>query len=322
MKKLILALTALLLPGQAQAYTWKQITSQFTQSVVYLEALNEKGEVTESGTGFIVSHDGYIATAAHVKPRPGGKLLAVIGQRVGLQYPLEYRDADEADDVALWKLPQAAVCRPSVIISTKPINVLDRVLALGFPGTDGLTPARLGIINRSTPERGFYRADAYIWPGFSGGPVFNENGRVIAIVQGGTMPGTGRNDLVPISLLTNLLRKRGVEASYDEPRGYDISCYQTCPNPSKIVGWAVQHPWNSGSSGWIGGGHNRTQECNKMVAAFKASHPGVNIEITSTGENHKKDLLGHVEYEYFCSGTMRSGPKYAVEPGPHCPLKQ
>lgn len=47
--------------------------------------------------------------------------------------------------------------------------------------------------------------------------MFNGHGRVVAIVQGGTLPGTKNNDLIPISLAINLINKRSVRAGIDRP---------------------------------------------------------------------------------------------------------
>lgn len=322
MRNRLIILLLLGLVGQAHAMSGKDIMDANASATVYLEAVDDKGEVTERGTGFVVSQDGYLLTAAHVKPKPGGKLLAVVGQRLGpQQFPLILREADEPNDVALWQFPQASICRPAVTIGTKSVNVLDRVLVLGFPRQDGLSPASLGITSIHT-EKGFYRADAYLWPGNSGGPVFNEDGKVVALVQGGTLPGTERNDLIPISLAINLLKKWNVRAGYDQPVPYERSCYQSCPNPAKIAGWNSQAPWNSPGSGWVGGGHTQIDECNKMVASALANNPGGQIEIQRMWEESKKDIFGHVEYQYYCSGILRSGPVYAVEQSSSCPLKQ
>jgi len=322
MRNRLLVVLLLGFAGQTHAMPGKDIMDANTPATLYLEAIDDKGVVTERGTGFVVSQDGYVITAAHVRPKPGGRLLAVVGQRVGAQFPLNLREADESNDVALWQFPQASICRPAVTIGTKPVKVLDRVLVLGFPQQDGLSPASLGITNVHTEEKGFYRADAYLWPGNSGGPVFNEDGKTVALVQGGTLPGTERNDLIPIFFAINLLKKWNVQVGYDEPVPYELSCYQSCPNPSKIVGWSSQTPWNSPGSGWVSGGHTQIDECNKMVAAALANNPGGQIEIQRMWEESKKDVLGHVEYQYYCSGTLRSGPAYAVEQSALCPLKQ
>jgi hypothetical protein len=322
----------LLLCTQAHAASPQAIVGSNTPAMVYLEVTDDKGNFMEGGSGFIVSHDGYVVTVDHVKPDVGQTLWGVIAQRQGTRYPLEFRDADEKHDVALWQLPQAAVCRPAVTISTKRPKVLDRVLALGFPGTSGLTPAPIGITNLSSPEHGFYKADGYLEKGNSGGPVFNEAGQVVAIVQGGTMPGTANNDLIPISLAVSLINKRNVQAGLDAPVPYDDSCYSECADPSHgVEKWAVETSWKD-NSGELDGGHNRQSECAKLIAAKLAvSPPGSQIELlpgegaeetTGMWEKPKKDVLGHATYTYFCKGTFRSGPTYVTKQSPACPLRQ
>jgi S1-C subfamily serine protease len=326
MKRIWLIL-GLLLCTHANAASPQAIVEASTPAMVYLEVTDDKGNFLDSGSGFIVSHDGYVVTVAHVKPEPGQRLWAVIGQREGTRYPLSFRDADEISDVALWQLPQAAICRQTATISTKPVKVLDRVLVLGFPGKDGLTPSSVGINNLSTPEHGFYKADGFLRPGNSGGPAFNDAGQVVAIVQGGTMPGTENNDLIPISLAVNLIRKRNVQAGIDAAIPYENSCYSTCQHVSHGTrGWASEKAWGPVNSGWVGGHHNQTDECNKLIAAELAGKSDAQIELLpgqqGKWEDNKKDVFGHVEYIYFCKGILRTGPIYAEKQSPACPLKQ
>jgi S1-C subfamily serine protease len=326
--KRIWPILGLLSGAQAHAASSPQaILDANTPAMVYLEVTDDKGSFLDSGSGFIVSHDGYVVTVAHVKPEPGQKLWAVIGQREGTRYPLSLRDADEVSDVALWQLPQAAVCRPAVTISIKPVKVLDRVLVLGFPGKDGLTPSSVGINNLSTRDHGFYKADGFLRPGNSGGPAFNEAGQVVAMVQGGTMPGTENNDLIPISLAVNLIKKRNVQAGIDAAVPYENSCYSTCQHVSHgVKAWASEKEWGPVNSGWLGGHHNQTDECNKLIAAELAGKPNAQIELLPRNagkwEDSKKDVLGRVEYIDYCRGILRSGPIYAEKESPACPLKQ
>jgi hypothetical protein len=44
--------------ASAQAMTSQEIVTQNTRAVVFLEVHDENGGVTETGSGFIVSHDG------------------------------------------------------------------------------------------------------------------------------------------------------------------------------------------------------------------------------------------------------------------------
>src|ERR1700746_2336287 len=137
----------LLLVGHAFAASPDQILANNTRAVVYLQVEDAAGGVLDSGTGFIVSHDGHVVTAAHIKADPTQRLWAIIGQREGTRYPLTFRDKDESADVALWQLPPPAVLRYSLALSMMPVKVLDRVLVLGFPGKEGLTPSSVNINN-------------------------------------------------------------------------------------------------------------------------------------------------------------------------------
>lgn len=319
----LVALTLFSLP--AFAVTPQELIGAVTPSIVYLEITDDKGNFMDSGSGFVVSHDGYVVTVAHLTPEPGHRLWATIGQREGTRYPLQFRERDDASDVALWQLPQAAVCRSAATISSKPVKVLDRVVVLGFPGKDGLTPSSVGLNNLSSPGLGFYKADGHLRPGNSGGPAFNADGHVVAIVQGGTIAGAESNDLIPVALATNLLKKRNVRAGIDEPISFDDSCYARCQHASHGVrGWDVETTWGPVNTGWLGGGHNPTDECNKLIAAELASKPGAQIELLpgkdGRWETHYKDLLGRVEYKYFCKGTLRSGAKYHEKQSAACPL--
>jgi len=328
MRSMVL-IASLLLTDLVFAVTPAQIIANNTRAVVYLQVEDDGGGVLDRGTGFVVSHDGYVITAAHLKVGPTQKMWAVIGQREGTRYSLAFRDADDSGDVALWQLPQSASCRYAVTLSMSPVRVLDRVLAVGFPGNDGLTPSSVGI-NNLTSQRGFYKADGYLRPGNSGGPVFNEVGQVVAIVQGGTLPGTENNDLIPIALAINLIKKRGIQAGIDAPAPFDNSCYASCRAPSHgVETWTVEKTWGPVDSGWLSGGHNRRDECNKLIAAALAANPGAQIDLlpgegatdtTGMWEESKKDVFGHVEYKYSCKGAFRSGPIYIEKQSPECGL--
>jgi hypothetical protein len=321
--------TAFLLLRSALAVTPEEIIANNTRAIVYLQVEDSSGGVLDTGTGFIVSHDGYVVTAAHIKADPTQKMWAVIGQRQGTRFQLAFRDSDELSDLALWQLPQSASCRYAVTLGVTPVKVLDRLLVIGFPGNDGLTPARVGISNLSS-QRGFYKADGFLRPGNSGAPAFNEAGQVVAVVQGGTLPGTENNDLVPIAPAIALLRKRGVNAGIGSPVPFDLACYASCRSPSHDVEkWTVERPWGPVNTGWVSGGHTRRGECDKLIAAELAANPGAKIDLlpgegtpqtTGMWEASQKDVFGHVDYMYFCKGTFRSGPVYIEKQSAACGL--
>lgn len=312
---------------ESHAVSPQQIVTSNNRAVVFLQVEDGNGGVVDTGTGFIVSQDGYIVTAAHIKVDATQRMWAIIGQRDGTRFRPVFRDSDENSDVALWQLPQSVACRHTVALSTKPVAVLDRVLALGFPGKDGLTPSTVNIKNTSS-QRGFYKVDGFLQQGNSGGPVFNEAGQVVAIVQGGTLPGTENNDLIPIAPAVNLLKKWGVQAGIDTVIPFKETCYASCRAPSHgVERWDSQQTWGPVNSGWMSGGHTRKSECNNLIAAAMAANPSAQIELlpgegtpNSTGmwEESKKDIFGHVEYKYYCKGILRSKPIYIEKQSQAC----
>src|SRR5216683_7369475 len=102
MRFMVLTAT-LLLADLVFAVTPDQIIANNTRAIVYLQVEDSAGGVIDRGTGFVVSHDGYIITAAHLKVDPTQKMWAVIGQRDGTRYSLAFREADDSADVALWQ---------------------------------------------------------------------------------------------------------------------------------------------------------------------------------------------------------------------------
>jgi hypothetical protein len=301
----------------------RQIVENNTRAVVYIEIVNADMSVVDHGSGFVVSQDGHVVTVAHLKADPTQTAWAVIGQRQGTRFKLAFRDSDEVTDTALWQLPQSPVCRHSVVLSTTPVSVTDRAIALGFPEQDGLTPSFFGISNLRS-SLGFYKADGLLRPGNSGGPVFNEAGRVIAFVEGGALPGSNNNDLVPIAPAINLIRKHGVRAGIDTTVPFDDACYASCRAQAHgIERWSREVPWGPVNSGWLPGGHSQSTECKKLVAGALANSPGSAIELTpgsGTWEKSKKDVFGKVEYKYFCKGTLRSGPIFKEKRSSACGL--
>lgn len=306
--------------------TPSQIFQTNARSVVYIQIEDAQHQVIDRGSGFVVSQDGYVVTAEHLRADASQTAWAVLGQRDGTRFPLTFRDSDPATDTALWQLPQSTACRTAVVLSAAPVKVLDRAIALGFPGLDGLTPSTFSITNLSS-ALGFYKVDGLLRPGNSGGPVFNESGQVIGFVEGGALPSSGNNDLVPIAPAISLIQKRGVRAGIGAPIPFDAACYASCRAPSHgVESWTSQIPWGPLDSGWVGGGHNRISECNALMASTLVNaSPGSMIDLlpgdAGMWEESRKDLFtGRVDYKYSCRGTLKSEPVYVNKQSSACGL--
>ena len=319
MPRIFLSILCFLAAANANADQKLDLITTAERTTVYLEVRDAQGGVLNTGSGFVVSQDGYVTTVAHLKVGPNQTLWGSVGMRGGVWYPLQNRERDEANDVAVWQLPQSPACRYAIPLSTTPMSQLDQVMAFGFPGTSGLTPSVLNILNLQT-QRGFAKSDGYLEGGFSGGPVLNQSGAVVGIVHGGGQPGTENNEIIPIAPARVLLEKRGVKFGIDTSQPFSDGCYTSCRAASHgIEAWKEVAPWAQ-NSGWLGGGNNQTDICNGIAAAIQASNNADYVEVTEKGETSKKDVFGRVEYKYFCKGNYMKSPVYIEKRSSACSL--
>jgi putative serine protease PepD len=143
---------------------------------------------TDSGTGsgFVVSSDGYLVTNAHVVEGANGQINAKIGDGKVLDAKLV--GEDPSTDLALLKV-SATNLKPLTLADSSKVEVGDPAYAIGNPfGLDRtLTTGVVSALQReiSSPN-GFsidnvIQTDAAINPGNSGGPLFNTAGQVIGV---------------------------------------------------------------------------------------------------------------------------------------------
>src|SRR3954451_1123282 len=139
-----------------------------------------------TGSGFVVSDDGYIVTNAHVIEGANGQIKAKIGDGKTLDAQLVGQDA--STDLALLKVG-ASNLKPLALGDSSTVQVGDPAYAIGNPfGLDRtLATGVISALQReiSSPN-GFaiddvLQTDAAINPGNSGGPLFNGAGQVIGV---------------------------------------------------------------------------------------------------------------------------------------------
>ena len=138
-----------------------------------------------SGSGFLISEDGYVLTNNHVVEGATDVVVRLIDRR---EYDAEVVGTDPQSDLALLKIKEDNLPYLEFADSEK-AKVGERVLAIGSPfGLDYSVSA--GIISakgRSIPSDGnqnyvpFIQTDVAINPGNSGGPLFNLDGDVVGI---------------------------------------------------------------------------------------------------------------------------------------------
>lgn len=134
------------------------------------------------GSGFIISHDGYILTNAHVVSEADEVIVKLSDKR---EFKAKIIGADKRTDVALVKIEASGL--PKVVTGDpNKLKVGEWVAAIGSPfGLENTMTA--GIVSakgRALPQENFVpfiQTDVAINPGNSGGPLFNLAGEVVGI---------------------------------------------------------------------------------------------------------------------------------------------
>src|SRR3954453_5955500 len=201
------------------------ITSQITQSSG--GPLGQTQQGTATGSGFVVSKDGYIVTNDHVvagassvKAKIGdGKTLdaKVVGTDASSDLALLKVDASNLTPLALGDSDQVQVGDPADAVgnpyglartrTTGVISPLERPLTTGAP-----PPLQRQI----TSPNGYtindvLQTDAAINPGNSGGPLFNTAGQVIGVnsqieTSGSSSGGEGGNVGIGFAIPSNTVK--------------------------------------------------------------------------------------------------------------------
>ena len=167
-----------------------QVYAQNVKSVVAIECTvvtNNYGQSIQgvsSGSGFILTADGYIATNHHVVE---GATSLTVTCSDGTSYKARYIGGDASNDIALLKV-EATDLQPAKVGRSDALVVGDQVAAIGNPLgelastlTVGYVSAKDRIISSDGTQINMMQTDAAINPGNSGGPLFNMKGEVVGI---------------------------------------------------------------------------------------------------------------------------------------------
>lgn len=159
--------------------------------VTYTNMFGQTSSTAVSGTGFIVTTDGYIMTNYHVieYAYEYNYTVSVIFKD-GTQYDASIVGVEEENDVAVLKI-DATGLNPVAIGDSDDILVGDTVYAVGNPLGEldfSMTTGSISALDRSItvdsdqPAINMFQFDAAVNSGNSGGPVYNTSGEVIGIV--------------------------------------------------------------------------------------------------------------------------------------------
>lgn len=177
-----------------------QVTAEVMPSVVSIEATNE-GVRTSTGSGFLISEDGYVVTNAHVIESSDGTVSVLLSDGDVVEGDVVGATADY--DLAVIKIDRTGLT-PLVLGDSDAMLVGDPVIAIGSPlGLDStVTTGIVSAVHRPVTAAGgggtpafidAIQTDAAINPGNSGGPLLNSAGEVIGVNSAiASLPGATR----------------------------------------------------------------------------------------------------------------------------------
>ncbi len=145
-----------------------------------------KTTAAASGSGFIISSDGYIVTNHHVID-DANKITVTLYD--GKKYEGELVGSNESNDIAVVKI-DAQGLTPVKLGSSGELNVGDEVAAIGnplgeltFSLTKGVVSALDRTITAENTTMSLIQTDAAINAGNSGGALFNMKGEVVGVTN-------------------------------------------------------------------------------------------------------------------------------------------
>ncbi len=179
--------------------------------------LNRSSEGMGSGSGVIVSNDGYIITNNHVV-EDASDLAVVFAD--GSRHTAELIGTDPLSDIAVIQVSDE-VPAVATIGDASVLQPGEQVLAIGSPLGNFRNTVTAGVVsalNRSVgPMEGLIQTDAAINSGNSGGPLINLQGEVVGIntlvvrndfasgmFGGSTAPVEGLGFAVPSNIFRNV----------------------------------------------------------------------------------------------------------------------
>ncbi len=150
---------------------------------------NVFGQTTQSassGSGFIITSDGYIVTNHHVISGASSIKVTLYN---GDSYDATLIGSDSDYEVAVLKI-DAEGLQPVTLGNSADVNVGDSVLAIGnplgeltFSMSEGIVSSCNRAINVNGTPFNMIQVDCSINPGNSGGPLMNLYGEVVGIVS-------------------------------------------------------------------------------------------------------------------------------------------
>ena len=175
-------------PGGEEGPSVREVYTRDGPGVVTIDVASERGGPS-GGSGFVIDEDGYVVTNQHVVAR--AESLSVRFSS-GARAEAELVGEDPSTDLAVMKVdaPEETL-KPLTLGDSDALGVGEPVIAIGNPLDVGISVTTGIVSGLGRPIRapngftidGAVQTDAAVNPGNSGGPLLDEQGQVIGVIE-------------------------------------------------------------------------------------------------------------------------------------------
>jgi serine protease Do len=172
-----------------------------------------------SGTGFFVNSDGYLLTNAHVVFDPHASYVVLLSS--GREVEAEVILRDTANDLGILKIPGGNY--PSIDLgNSSALKVGSQVMGIGnafgeydYVMSEGMISGLGRSVIATGPlmeERldGLIETDATMYPGDSGGPLFDSKGKVVGI-NVAVSEDSSQSFAIPINVAKKIISRANID---------------------------------------------------------------------------------------------------------------
>lgn len=204
--------------GEKVALSTMEIASKVGPATVSVIAEVSYGSVygdslfESSGSGFIISSDGYIVTNNHVVAGAGD--ISVVIPGFADPFSAELVGADSQTDVAVLKVESNEQFQFVSLGDSDKIQVGELAVAIGNPFGELAGTVTVGVISALDRELmiesatyNLLQTDASINSGNSGGPLVNSYGEVVGVTNAKISEGEGIGFAIPINDVKNIIEE-------------------------------------------------------------------------------------------------------------------
>jgi len=182
-------------PAPAAAQTVREVFEKVAPSVVVIRARGNEvsaggqSRFSETGSGVLISRDGYVMTAAHVVNAMDEIVVQFLGGETVTAHVAASEPGADLSLLQLERVPAdatvAAMADSDTVHVGDPVVVVGAPYGLAYSLSAGYISARWppNTVYKTMPLAEFFQTTATINSGNSGGPMFAMTGEVIGIVS-------------------------------------------------------------------------------------------------------------------------------------------